>query len=156
MTRRYARSIGGARAVDSAPVNRPKNTTILSSVRLDGTIVYTTFTGGTTAQQFAKYLQSDLLPCLDRNAVIIMDNMRSHHTKLVTDLLEHSGFHYLYLPPYSPDLNPIEKLWSKIKAFLRKKKIRRIDDLPSAIGQAFETIAPSDCFGWFCSCGYVR
>ena len=155
MTRRYAYSLGGSRAVDSAPLSKPKNTTILSSIQLDGTLRYTTFSGGTTVEKFKRYLENDLLPYLNRNSVLVMDNMRSHHAKAVKDLLDSSGIRYIYLPPYSPDLNPIEKLWSKVKALLRKFKARTLDALPNAIQHAFQNVSPSDCLGWFRSCGYA-
>ena len=74
--------------------------------------------------------------------------------KAVRNLLDSSGVRYIYLPPYSPDLNPIEKLWSKVKSFLRKFKARTLDALPNAIQCAFQTVSPSDCSGWFHSCGY--
>ena len=127
MTRRYAYSLGGSRAVDSAPLSKPKNTTILSSLQLDGTLRYTTFSGGTTVERFKRYLETDLLPHLNGNSVLIMDNMKSHHAKAVRNLLDSSGVRYIYLPPYSPDLNPIEKLWSTVKSFLRKFKARTWD-----------------------------
>ena len=154
MTRRYAYSLGGSRAVDSAPLSKPKNTTILSSIQLDGTLHYTTFSGGTTVEHFKQYLKDILLPQLNSNSVLVMDNMKSHHAKTVKDLLDSSGVRYIYLPPYSPDLNPIEKLWSKVKAFLRKFKARTLDTLTNAIQHAFQTVSPSDCSGWFRSCGY--
>lgn len=156
MTRPYARALGGERAVDSTPVNTPSSTTILSSIQMNGRTIYTTYQGGTTAEKFAEYLETKLLPGLDRDAVIIMDNMRSHHAKNVKLILEQSGLRYLYLPPYSPDLNPIEKLWSKVKAFLRKVKVRNARELPIAIKNAFTAISKSDCQGWFRACGYMR
>ena len=134
MTRRYADSLGGSRAVDSAPLSKPKNTTILSSIQ---TLRYTAFSGGTTVERFKRYLEIDLLPHLNDNSVLIMDNMKSHYAKAVKNLLDSSGVRYIYLPPYSPDLNPIEKLWSKVKAFLRKFKARTLDALPNAIQCAF-------------------
>ena len=76
-----------------------------------------------------------------------MDNMKSHHAKAVKDLLDSSGVRYIYLPPYSPDLNPIEKLWSKVKAFLLKFKVRTLDTLPNAVQHSFQTVSPSDCSG---------
>ena len=88
-------------------------------------------------------------------AVLVMDNMKLHHAKAVKDLLDSSGVRYTYLPPYSPDLNPIEKLWSKVKALLRKFKARSPDALPNAIQHAFQNVSPSDCSGWFRSCGYA-
>ena len=144
-------SLGGSRAVDSAPLSKPKNTTILSSIQ---TLRYTTFSGGTTVERFKRYLEIDLLPHLNDNSVLIMDNMKSHYAKAVKNLLDSSGVRYIYLPPYSPDLNPIEKLWSTVKSFLRKFKARTLDALPNAIQCAFQTVSPSDCSGWFHSCGY--
>ena len=152
MTRRYAYSLGGSRAVDSAPLSKPKNTTILSSIRLDGTLHYTTFSGETTVERFKRYLESDLLPHLNDNSVLIMDK---HHARVVKNLLDSSGVRYIYLPPYSPDLNPIEKLWSKVKAFLRKFKARTPDALPNAIQNAFHSVTVSDCSGWFRFCVYA-
>ena len=89
-----------------------------------------------------------------RNIRWVMDNMKSHHAKAVRNLLDSSGVRYIYLPPYSPDLNPIEKLWSTVKSFLRKFKARTLDALLNAIQCAFQTVSPSDCSGWFHSCGY--
>lgn len=131
-----------------------KNTTILSSVRLNGETAYTIYQGGTTSERFTEYLKTVLIPTLEPDSVVVMDNMRSHHTEAVKSLLAQARVHYAYLPPYSPDLNPIEEMWSKIKAFLRKKKVRLAQDLPDAVRQAFDTITPQDCAGWFHSCGY--
>ena len=107
MTRRYAYSLGGSRAVDSVPLSKIKNTTILSSIQMDGTLHYTTFSGGTTAEEFKAYLENDLLPYLSSDSILIMDNMKSHHAKAVKALLDNSHVQYVYLPPYSPDLNPM-------------------------------------------------
>lgn len=126
MTRRYAYAQGGSRAVDSAPLSKPKNTTILSSIQLDGSLHYTTFSGGTTVEKFKQYLENDLLPYLDPDSVLVMDNMKSHHAKTIKQLLEEAKVRYIFLPPYSPDLNPIKNLWSKVKALLRKFKARTL------------------------------
>ena len=155
MTRRYAYSFGGSRAVDATPLSKPKNTTILSSIQLNGTLHYTNFSGGTTVERFKRYLETDLLPHLNGNSVLVMDNMKSHHAKAVKNLLDSSGIRYIYLPPYSPDLNPIEKLWSKVKALLLKFKARTLDALPDALQHAFQNVSPSNCSGWFRSCGYA-
>ena len=120
-----------------------------------GHYAYTTFSGGTTVERFKRYLETDLLPHLNGNSVLIMDNMKSHHAKAVKNLLDSSEIRYIYLPPYSPDLNPIEKLWSKVKAFLRKFKARTLDALPNAIQNAFHSVTISDCSGWFRFCGYA-
>lgn len=90
-----------------------------------------------------------------RNIRWVIDNMKSHHAKAVKDLLDCSGVRYIYLPPYSPDLNPIEKLWSKVKSLLRKFKARTLDALPNAIQNAFHSVTVSDCSGCFRFCGYV-
>ena len=119
-TRLYAHAPKNKRAVDSAPLNKPVTTTVLSSIRLDGTTVHTTYQGGTTAQRFYDYIKDILIPSLKKDDVVIMDNMHSHHAKKVTQLFDDKNISYKFLPPYSPDLNPIEKMWSKMKAFLRK------------------------------------
>ena len=87
MTRRYAYSFGGSRAVESTSLSKPKNTTILSSIQLNGTLHYTTFSGGTTVEHFKQYLKEELLPHLNCDSVLVMDNMKSHHAKAVKDLL---------------------------------------------------------------------
>ena len=156
MTRHYARAKTNERAVDSTPLSTPRNTTILSSIRLDGQTAHTVYQGGTTAERFAEYLKETLLPSLSSDDIIIMDNMRSHHAKAVKQVLDASGIRYLYLPPYSPDFNPIEKMWSKLKAYLRKAKVRALSGLPDAVEHAFSTVTPFDCLGWFRSCCYVR
>ena len=91
MTRRYAYSLGGSRAVDATPLSKPKNTTILSSIQLNGTLYYKTFSGGTTVERFKQFLETDLLPHLNGNSVLVMDNMKSHHAKAVKELLDSSG-----------------------------------------------------------------
>ena len=156
MTRRYAYAQGGSRAVDSAPLSKPKNTTILSSIQLNGSLHYTTFSGGTTVEKFKQYLENGLLPYLNPDSVLVMDNMKSHHAKAIKQLLEKAKVRYVFLPPYSPDLNSIENLWSKVKALLRKFKARTLETLPDAIQRAFRAVTLSDCSGWFCACGYSR
>lgn len=110
MTRRYAYSIDGSRAIDSVPLTKSKSTTMLSSIQLDGTLRYTTFHGGTTVEKFKTYLENNLLPYLNHDSVLIMDNMRSHHAKAVKELLDQANVRYIYLPPYSPALNPMRLL----------------------------------------------
>lgn len=156
MTRHYARAQSAERAQEGVPLNTPRSTTILSSIRSDGTTQHIAYSGGTTAERFRDYLKDVLLPTLHKEDIVIMDNMRSHHSKIVTETLEKAGIHYRYLPPYSPDLNPIEKMWSKLKAFLRKTKARAKEQLSQAIQAAFQTIRCSDCIAWFRSCGYMH
>ena len=153
MTRTYGRAQGGERVIGSVPLNTPKSTTILSSICLSGNTNYTTYTGGTTGEKFVDYLKNNLIPTLGKDDIVIMDNLRSHHVKEVKETFEEAGIHYLYLPPYSPDMNPIEMLWSKIKSILRKLEIRTAEGLPDAIASAFQQVSSSDCLGWFSAAG---
>ena len=153
MTRHYGRAVGKERAVDKVPENTKTITTILSSIRLNGETAYTTYSGGTTGERFVEYLEKVLIPTLHEGDIVIMDNMRSHHVKKVAEVLQKAKIQLLYLPPYSPDFNPIEKMWSKMKAIMRKMKIRDITLLPDAVKKALGYVCPSDCKGWFRSCG---
>ena len=140
--------------VDHAPLNTPKSTTILSSVRLDGEIAFTIFQGGTTGDKFPTYLKDVLIPTLRPGDIVVMDNLRTHHIQAVSELLHGAGADVLYLPPYRPDLNPIEKLWAKMKAILRKLCVRSLDVLDDAIRFALNCVSADDCSGWFRSAGY--
>ena len=153
-TRRYGRAVGAQRVHDAAPINTPKRTTILSSVRLNGETAYTTFAGAVNGERFKEYLRTRLVPTLKPGDLVIMDNLRCHKVEGVKALIEATGASILYLPPYSPDLNPIEQMWSKIKAHLRSTKSRTIETLLHAIPVAFLSISPKDISGWFASSGY--
>ena len=122
MTRHYARAWKNRRAVDKTPLNTPCNTTVLSSIRLNGNCAYTVYQGGTTAERFAEYLKTKLLPTLSEADIIVMDNMRFHHAKAVEQLLDSSKVTYLYLPPYSPDLIRLKRCGQNSKHFLRERK----------------------------------
>lgn len=149
MTRLYGRSLGGSRCVDKTPLNTPQNTTILSSIRLNGETAYTTYNGGTTSEKFVDYLKNVLAPTLGDTDIVVMDNMRTHHAKEVKKVIEELKINVIFLPPYSPDYNPIEKMWSKVKAVLRKLKARSASELTVAINEAFDLISADDCCGWF-------
>lgn len=154
LSRRYGRSIGQKRVIGSVPLSTPQRLTILSSVRSNGETTLTTYQGGTTGERFVTYLKDVLIPTLKPGDIVVMDNMRSHHVKSVEQTLLAAGMIPLYLPPYSPDLNPIEMLWSKLKAILRKWGIRLAGSLPDAVRHAFTHILPSDCLHWFAADGY--
>ena len=155
LTRIYGRAIDGERCIDKVPLNTPQNTTILSSVRYNGETVYTVYQGGTTSDKFSDYLKNILAPTLHKNDIVVMDNMRTHRSKEVKKVIEELKINVVYLPPYSPDFNPIEKMWSKIKSILRKLKARDLDTLPEAVAYAFSKICVFDCIGWFRSCNIV-
>ena len=145
MSRSYGRAVGAARVVDNVPFSKPKNTTIVSTMRLDGSIAYSTYEGGTKRENFIAYLKDTRLPTLKPWDIVVMDNLRTHHMEEVRTVLAESKILLMYLPPYSPDLNPIEMLWSKVKAFLRKVKKRTVEALTAAIEQAMQQITPEDC-----------
>ena len=155
MTRFYGRIIGGERLHESAPGGNWNTTTLMSSLRFDGSIAAMTIEGATDAFSFEAYISKILCPTLDRGDIVIMDNLSSHKVNGIREAIEATGAILLYLPPYSPDFNPIEMMWSKIKTFLRKTKARSTKMLMKAIANAFKTITFSDTVGWFTSCGYV-
>lgn len=155
MSRRYARSLQGSRAHDAIPLNRGKTTTIVSSVRLDGTTVPMLIDGAMNGGKFKDYVQNHLAPHLRKGDVVVMDNLACHKVAGIRESIEAAGAHVAYLPPYSPDLNPIEEMWSKIKAYLRKVKARSHDSLLPAISAAFQLVCTDDILGWFTHSGYT-
>ena len=157
MTRRYGRAIGKARVYDYVPLNTPKNTTMLSSIRLeDASMIHKEIAGALNGATFLEYIRNDLAPTLKPGDIVIMDNLRVHKVNGVRQAIEDKGASVLYLPPYSPDMNPIEMLWSKIKAFLRKEKARDADLLIDAIEKAYSTVSVDDVLGWFSTAGYMH
>lgn len=154
MTRLYGRSVTNKRCYGSAPDGRWKTTTMLSSLKSNGETQCIVYEGGTSKAIFEQYIEKQLCPFLNPGDVVIMDNLSAHKSSKVTKLIEACGAQVLYLPPYSPDLNPIEKMWSKIKAILRKIEARTSQQLEEAIKIALEKITPLDAKNWFKSCGY--
>jgi transposase len=155
MTRRYGRAVGKQRCEDAAPRNHGKNITLLSAIRLDGSIITTTMHGAMHGCDFLDFIQSKLVPSVHEGDVVIMDNLKTHKVDGVEDAIKSAKASVLYLPPYSPDLNPIEEMWSKIKAYLRKVKARLSDTLISAINDAFASVTATDMSGWFTHAGYI-
>ena len=154
MTRRYGRARGKNRVHDYAVQSKPKKTTLLSSVRLDGTQAYEFFQGSLTGDIFLNYVKNTLVPTLHKGDIVVMDNLNCHKVKGVKEAIEAVGASVLYLPPYSPDLNPIEMMWSKMKAVLRKWKADSLDLLHSCIPAAFSSVSTQDIQGWFLASGY--
>ena len=153
-TRHYGRAVGKVRVHDCTALNTPKSTTILSSVRLDGETVHTTFPGAVNGERFLEYLRDHLAPTLKPGDIVVMDNLRTHKVEGVKEIIEAANATVLYLPPYSPDLNPIEQMWSKIKAILRSLKARSAEALLLAIPPAFASLSVKDILGWFSSAHY--
>ena len=155
MTRLYARAKAGQRIVDNVPAGHWCTTTMISSVRLDGSTACMVVDGATDKDVFQAYVQHILLPTLKAGDIVVMDNLSSHKNNQVKTMIESAGAQLRFLPPYSPDLNPIEKMWSLIKAILRTLKARTEEALINAIAEALEAVTASDAKGWFESCGYT-
>jgi transposase len=155
MTRLRARVKGGARAYDWTPSGHWSTTTMISSLRLDGQTAAMVLDGATDRASFVEYVRQVLAPTLRPGDVVVLDNLSSHKNPAVRRLIEQRGASLTYLPPYSPDLNPIEKMWSKVKELLRGAKARTEEALFEQIGKTLERVTPDDAAGWFTSCGYV-
>ena len=154
MIRRYARARGKLRVHDYAPKGTPKKTTLVSSVRLDGTLAYRYFQGSLNGDNFLEYVKEVLVPTLRKGDIVVMDNLSCHKVKGVKEAIEAAGASVRYLPPYSPDLNPIEMMWSKIKALLRKWRKTTVSELHAVIPDAFNAVSKVDILGWFGASGY--
>ncbi len=156
MTRLYGRSPIGERCVDHTPDGHWKTMTMLSAIRLDGVIQGATVVvdGPMDAATFLAYTQQFLAPSLRPGDVVVMDNLSSHKGAGIREAIEAAGADLWYLPPYSPDLNPIEKLWSKVKAWLRRVSAKTFDALNDAIADALRAVHPTECPNYFQACGY--
>jgi transposase len=154
MTRLYGRGPRGMRVIDYVPDARFERVSILSSVRLSGDLVPFVFQGSLNGDLFKEYMSKCLIPTLQKGDIVIMDNLTAHKVGGVAEPILAANVNVLYLPPYSPDLNPIEKMWSKIKAHLRKTKARTKQALDEAIVEALGLISPKDISGWFADDGY--
>jgi len=154
MTRLRGRSLRGTRCHDEVPHGHWSTTTMISSVRGDGTTACMTIDGAITGEVFEAYVRHVLLPTLQRGDVVVLDNLSSHKNKRAGQLLEEAGVEVRFLPAYRPDLNPIEKMWSKVKSLLRTAKARTREALQQAIASALACITPQDAANWLASCGY--
>lgn len=127
---------------------------MIGSIRWDGSIACMTIEGTTDTEVFRAYVRQVLCPTLRFGDVVIMDNLSPHKSELTLSLLAQAGARVLFLPAYSPDLNPIEKMWSKIKACLRTTEARTQPALTQAIASALQSVTRQDAINWFASCGY--
>ena len=151
----YGWSKKGQRAYGSVPRNRGRNTTVLASMGVEGMGPSLAVEGATTARVFETYVERVLAPALRKGqVVVVMDNLSAHKGERVRGLIEDRGCELLYLPSYSPDLNPIEEAFSKIKGLLRKAQARSREALLEAIGAAFSAVNDRDALGFFEHCGY--
>jgi transposase len=149
MTKRYGRARRGRRIAEATPEGNWKILTILGAMSVDGMIATMTVEAATDAEIFLAYLEHVLCPQLQPGQIVIMDNLSSHKVAGVRERIEAAGASLLYLPPYSPDLNPIEKAWAKLKQQLRAAKARTAAALDRAITELLPTIRPQDAAAWF-------
>jgi transposase len=127
---------------------------MICSIRLDGSTACLALEGTTDTESFRTYVDQVLVPTLRPGDLVVMDNLSPHKSDPTLALIVNAGAQVLFLPAYSPDLNPIEKMWSKLKSLLRAAEARTPEDLITAIGQALARVTPKDALGWFASCGY--
>ncbi len=144
----------GQRAHCSVPHNRGPNTTLLASMTMEGMGASLAVEGATTAAVFEAYVERVLSPMLCSGQVVVMDNLTAHKGERVKELIEERGCELMYLPPYSPDFNPIEEAFAKIKGILRKAEARSREALIEAIAQAISVVSARDARGFFEHCGY--
>ncbi len=150
----YAYAPVGERAFFEIPRNRGTNTTLLSSLRLEGMGPSMAVEGATTKEVFEAYVEHFLVPSLRPGQLVVMDNLGAHRPKGVRELIEGKGCEVVYLPPYSPDLNPVEEAFSKVKHILRKIGARGKEALIEAMGRALGAVSTEDARGFFAHCGY--
>jgi transposase len=149
MTRLYARGTGGKRIHEATPGGHWKIMTILGAMSLSGMVATMTIEEPTDTDIFLAYVEHLLYPVLKPGDVVVMDNLSAHKAPEVREWIERAGAELLYLPPYSPDLNPIEKAWAKIKQLLRAAKARTKETLDQAITDALPSITPANAKAWF-------
>lgn len=154
LTRLYGRAPGGQRALGSVPKNYGANLTLIGALGQSGLDALMTIAGATDGEVFRMYVERVLGPTLVAGDIVVMDNLGAHKVSGIREAIEARGAQLIYLPPYSPDLSPIERCWSKIKAALRALGARTRRALERAIKQALETITEADALAWFVHCGY--
>jgi len=154
MTRTRGRAPKGERVVTKVPGGHWKIVTMISAIRTSGPFAAASIIGAIDSDVFRAYVRDVLAPQLRSGDVVVMDNLSPHKAPGVREMIESVGAELRYLPPYSPDFNPIENMWSKVKGKLRSLSARSIESLHDAIRVGLATISPRDCVGFFRHCGY--
>jgi len=156
MTRRRGRALIGERLRMGVPHGHWKTTTFVAGLRCNGVVAPFVLDGPMNRRAFEVYIERVLLPELRAGDIVVMDNLSSHKGTKVQQLIERAGARLLYLPPYSPDFNPIEQAFAKLKALLRKAEERTIEELWNTIGTLIDTFRPDECQNYFDAAGYER
>lgn len=154
MARRYGRSLRGTRCRAKIPHGHWKSTTFIAGLRVDALTAPFVLDGAMDGPSFLAYVEQVLAPTLGPGDIVIVDNLRSHHVDGVREAIETRGAALRFLPPYSPDLNPIEQVFAKLKALLRKACERTVEGLWDKIGDLISTFAPGECANYFANAGY--
>jgi transposase len=156
MTRLVGRAARGKRLVDAVPYGHWRTSTFIAGLRHDGLVAPCVFDGAINGEMFLAYVEQVLVPTLAPGDVVVMDNLGSHKVAGVREAIEAAGASLLYLPPYSPDLNPIEMAFAKLKALLRARALRTVEALWKALGNLVECFSPQDCANFFRHAGYFQ
>lgn len=154
MTRLFGRAPRGVRVVEAVPTGHWQTSTLVAAVRCQGVLAPVLLDGAMNGATFAGYVQRVLVPQLQPGDVVVLDNLAAHKVVGAREAIAAAGARLLFLPPYSPDLNPIEPVWSKVKAWLRKAAARTWAALVDAVADALRAVTPTDCQGCFAHCGY--
>ena len=152
--RRYARAPGGERAHGTAPTHWSHNVSLIGALSTTGVVAAMSVAGSTDAEVFCAYLREVLAPRLSARDIVVMDNLSVHKVREVRRIISARGARLMYLPPYSPDLSPIEQCWSKVKTYLRSRAARSYEALDEAITEALSKITVENAQAWFKHCGY--
>jgi transposase len=155
LTRLYGRAAPGERVVDSVPQPSGPQTTTLAVMGWTGITAPLVLSGSVNGMVFYGYIEQCVLPTLEPGDILFMDNLSAHKVAGLEELIRSRGAHLIYLPPYSPDFNPIELAWSKVKTILRRLKARTLPDLIEALKEALLAITPQDIHAWFAHCDYA-
>jgi transposase len=154
MTRRYGRAARGERVAEGTPAGHWRTLTVLGAIRMSGWAATMTIEAATDGEIFVAYLEQVLCPQLQPGDIVVMDNLSAHKVGGVRNVIEPTGAQLWYLPPYSPDFNPIEKCWSQVKQLLRAAKARSLANLEQAVAQALAAVTPQNVQACFRHCGY--
>lgn len=155
MTRTYGRSPRGSRVVAKVPHGHWKTTTFVAALRDEGLTAPTVIDGAMNGDLFLAYVQQQLVPALKPGDIVVMDNLASHKRAGVREAIEAAGAQLVYLPPYSPDLNPIELAFSKLKWLVRSAEERTVEGLWNFLGQVLDRFTATECLNYFRHCGYA-
>lgn len=153
MARRYGRSLRGERCRAPVPHGHWRATTFIAALRLHGMTAPMLLDGAMHGAAFLAYVEQVLVPTLSSGDIVVMDNLPAHKTAAARQAIEATGATLHFLPPYSPDFNPIEMAFSKLKAFLKKTAARSVDDLWDAVARALNTFSPTECQNYFAAAG---